>query len=55
MLSLLFTCALLNVQPENSWTLEHGAMAIAPVVQQLIEQNLKELSGVRDANYFTHS
>lgn len=44
MLSLLFTCALINIQPENCWALEHGALLVAPVIQNIIEQNLNELA-----------
>ena len=44
MLSLLFTAALRNVQPEVGWTLEHGAAPLSQVIQQLLKQNLSEIS-----------
>jgi linoleate 10R-lipoxygenase len=44
MLTLLFTVSVLDVKPEVSWTLQHGAQQIATVVQQLIEQNLEEVT-----------
>ena len=44
MLSLLFTCALINVQPEHSWQPEHGALPIAQVLQKIIARNAEGLS-----------
>lgn len=44
MLSLLFTCALMNVQPEHSWTLEHAALQVVEVLQKVIAQNVKDVS-----------
>lgn len=41
-LSLLFTAALVNVQPRHCWTLGHGSKALAPVIQELIETSLDE-------------
>lgn len=43
-LSLLFTCGLINIQPENCWALEHGALAVSSVVSGIINQNINDLS-----------
>lgn len=44
MLSLMFTSTFLNVQPEHSWTLEHGAVQVAKVLQNIIAQNVKDIT-----------
>lgn len=43
MLSLLFSAALQDVQPELNWTLEHAALPISQVIQGIIKENLKQV------------
>ena len=43
MLSLLFSATLQDVQPETSWTLEHTALPVAQVIQNIIKENLKQV------------
>lgn len=42
MLSLLFTCVFINVQPEHGWALEHGAKKVGDIINAMIEKSIKE-------------
>ncbi|GJE97837.1 heme peroxidase [Phanerochaete sordida] len=44
MLSLLYTCALMDVQPEHVWLLEHSALQVVDTLREIITQNVKDLS-----------
>ena len=43
MIALLFTVSILDLQPEESWALQHNAKQVSEVIQRLIEQNLEEV------------
>lgn len=44
MLTILFQCVFINVQPEHGWALRHGAKQVGDIVLQMIEKSLNEAS-----------
>ena len=44
MLSLLFTCVFINVQPEHGWVLRAGASQVGSIINPLIEKSLNEVA-----------
>ncbi len=55
-LSLLFTCVFINVQPEHGWALRTGAKKVGDIVNSLVEKSINE-AAPRSASvsWFTRS
>lgn len=41
-LSVLFTCVFINVQPEHGWALRTGAKKVGDIINSLIEKSINE-------------
>ncbi|THH01371.1 hypothetical protein EW026_g1293 [Hermanssonia centrifuga] len=50
MLSVLFSCVFLNLQPEHGWVLTHAAKQVADIINQMTEKNLNEASPSNASN-----
>lgn len=44
MLSVLFTCVFINVQPEHGWALRAGASQVGDIINSLIEKSLNQVA-----------
>ncbi|CAL1708758.1 unnamed protein product [Somion occarium] len=54
MLTILFQCVFINVQPEHGWALRHGAKQVGDIVLQMIEKSLNEASPKTASNPLTN-